>query len=151
MIKKILLGVVVLLAAAQLVRPAKNLSTAAGPDDISVKHPVPARVGTVLQKACYDCHSNNTHYPWYAEVQPVGWWLRWHVNDGKRHLNFSEFGAYTAKRAGKKLEELADEVAQREMPLSSYTWLHPEARLTPEEIKLVADWAESLRAEISPP
>lgn len=151
MIKKILLGLAVLLAAAQLVRPDKNLAAGPGPDDIAVKHPVPAKVLTVLRQACYDCHSNNTHYPWYAEVQPVGWWLRWHVNDGKRHLNFSEFGSYTAKRAGNKLDQIIEEVEQRAMPLRSYTWMHAEARLSPEEVKLLADWAEALRDEISPP
>lgn len=151
MIKKILVGVVALLVAAQFVRPAKNLSVAAGPNDIAVKHPVPPKVRALLQRACYDCHSNNTQYPWYAEVQPCGWWLSWHVNDGKRHLDFSEFGGYTAKRAGKKLEQIADEVEQHGMPLRSYTWLHPGARLTPEEIRLLTDWAESLREEIAPP
>jgi hypothetical protein len=149
MIKKIIAGLVVLLAAAQFVRPARNLSAAAGPDDLTAKHPVPARVLTVLQRACYDCHSNHTRYPWYAEVQPVRWWLDSHVNDGKRHLNFSEFGAYSAKRAGKKLEQVTDEVEQHNMPLRSYTWMHREARLTPEEITLLAGWADALRAEIS--
>ena len=151
MIKKILVGVGLLLAAAQFVRPAKNLAVPAGPDDISARHPVPARVLTVLQRACYDCHSNHTRYPWYAEVQPVGWWLGSHIKEAKRHLNFSEFGTYTAKRAGNKLEQISDEVEDHKMPLPSYTWLHPEARLTPEEIKLLLDWAESLRDEISPP
>lgn len=151
MIRKILAGVIVLLAAAQFIRPGKNLSAAASPNDITAKHPVPVRVLTVLQRACYDCHSNNTHYPWYAEVQPVRWWLDSHIADGKRHLNFSEFGTYSAKRAGKKLEEVTDEVEQHTMPLRSYTWLHAGSRLTPEEITLLADWAESLRAEISPP
>ncbi len=151
MIKKIIAGLVVLLAAAQFVRPARNLSAAAGPDDLAARHPVPARVLAMLQRACYDCHSNNTGYPWYAEVQPVRWWLDSHVNDGKRHLNFSEFGAYSAKRAGKKLEQITDEVEQHDMPLRSYTWVHREARLTPEEIKLLAAWADDLRAEIVAP
>ncbi len=151
MIKKLLLGLVVLLAAAQFIRPEKNLSAAAGPDDLLAKHPPPPQVRALLQQACYDCHSNNTRYPWYTEVQPVGWWLKWHVDDGKRHLNFSEFGAYSAKRAGKKLEQIADEVEQHGMPLPSYTWMHPGARLTPDEIRLLADWAESLRIEIAPP
>ena len=151
MIKKIFVGVVVLLGAAQFVRPGKNLSPISGPDDIAVKHPVPAQVMTVLRQACYDCHSNNTRYPWYTEVQPVGWWLNWHVNDGKRHLNFSQFGGYSAKRAGKKLEQITDEVKQHGMPLPSYTWMHPGARLTPDEIRLLADWAESLRTGIAPP
>lgn len=150
MIRKIALGCVVLLAAAQLVRPEKNLSAASGPNDIAVKHPVPPKVLAVLHRACYDCHSNHTRYPWYAEVQPAGWWLNWHVSEGKRHLNFSEFGAYPAKRAGKKLDELIDEVEQHTMPLRSYTWVHRDARLTPEEVKLLTAWAEDLHDGLAP-
>jgi hypothetical protein len=150
--KKILLGCAAVFVAMQFVRPAKNLSAAPpGKDDLATHYAAPPEVRQLLETACYDCHSNRTRYPWYAEVQPVGWWLNWHVNDGKRHLNFSEFGAYPAGRAGKKLEQIADEVEQRDMPLRSYTWMHAGARLTPEEIKLLADWAESLRAEVSPP
>jgi hypothetical protein len=84
-------------------------------------------------------------------VQPLGWWLTKHVNDGKRHLDFSAFGTYTPKRAGKKIEEVADEVEHREMPLKSYTWMHPEARLTAAEIKLIVDWANDLHDRIAPP
>lgn len=141
----------VLLIAIQFVQPARNESAAASPNDLKSRHPVPADVAALLQRACYDCHSNHTRYPWYAAVQPVGWWLAWHVDDGKRHLDFSEFSAYPAKRAKKKLAEIADEVETRGMPLKSYTWLHPEARLTPAEIRLVVDWAEGLRNGVVAP
>lgn len=139
-----------LLVLIQFWRPARNEATTRGPDDINVKHPVPADVQALLQRACYDCHSNHTNYPWYANVQPVGWWLTSHVNDGKRHLDFSAFGAYSPKRAAAKLAEIADEVEQHAMPLPSYTWMHPEARLTPAEIKRLTDWAEALHDEIAP-
>ena len=148
MIKKILAGLVLLLVALQFVRPAKNESAGIGPNDLTAKHPVPANVAALLQRACYDCHSNNTRYPGYAAVQPVGWWLAWHVKDGKRHLNFSEFATYTPKRAKTKAGEIVDEVEQLKMPLKSYTWMHPEARLTPAEIKLIVAWAEDLEAKI---
>ena len=151
MIKKILLGLLGLLAAAQFVRPQKNLAAGTEPNDINSRHPVPPAVRTVLERACYDCHSNHTRYPWYAEVQPVGWWLNQHVNAGRRHLNFSEFGAYPARRAAKKMAQVADEVEQHTMPLKSYTWIHAAARLTPAESKLVVAWAESLQNEISGP
>ena len=112
---------------------------------------MPADVSALLKRACYDCHSNHTNYPWYAEVQPAGWWLAEHVKDGKRHLNFSEFAAYTSKRAKTKAGEIIDEVEEKKMPLKSYTWMHPEARLTVEEVKLIIAWAEDLEAKISPP
>lgn len=143
--------VLVLLIAIQFVPPARNEAAGVSPNDIRRKYPVPPKVEALLQRACYDCHSHNTHYPWYAAVQPAGWWLAWHVNDGKRHLDFSEFGSYSAKRTKSKLGEIADEVETQGMPLKSYTWMHPEARLTPEEIKLIADWAENLKEEIAPP
>ena len=151
MCKKIFLGLVVLFVAAQFVRPPKNLAAGPGPNDIGLKHPVPAETQTLLRRACYDCHSNNTRYPWYAEVQPVRWWLDSHIDDGKRHLNFSEFGAYPAKRAAKKLEEISDEVTDHRMPLKSYTWVHAEARLTPAEVKQLTDWADAVREGIAVP
>jgi len=149
-VKKVVLVLLVLFVAAQFVRPAKNLSTAESPNDLAVKHAVPAEVKNLLVRACYDCHSNRTHYPWYAEVQPVGWWLAQHVKDGKEHLNFSEFGTYSVKRSVSKLEQISDEVSQHAMPLPSYTWGHPEARLTSAEVKQLTDWADALRDEIAP-
>jgi hypothetical protein len=149
-IKKALLVFTLLLVAAQFFRPQKNQGAVGGPNDIAVKHAVPAPVKDLLQRACYDCHSNRTHYPWYAEIQPVGWWLAKHVADGKKNLNFSEFGSYPLKRAATRLEQISEDVSEKAMPLPSYTWGHPEARLSMEEIKLLTDWAESLHEEIAP-
>jgi hypothetical protein len=149
MLKKIILALAVLLLALQAVRPAKNLGEAEGPDALVTRHAVPKDVRAVLQKACYDCHSDRTAYPWYAEIQPVGWWLASHVNDGRRHLNFSSFGRYDAQRAAHKLDEIVDTVLARSMPLPSYAWVHRDAVLTPAEINAVADWAEALRDELA--
>jgi hypothetical protein len=150
MIKKLFLGLALLFLAGQFVRPAKNLSPAPGPQDITAKATVPAEVQLVFAKACYDCHSDQTRYPWYAEVQPVGWWLASHIRDGKRHLNFSEFGAYNAKTADRKLKQIARTVNSGFMPLHSYTWIHRDAILTAAEIKLISDWADATRAQIAP-
>ena len=148
MFKKFLLGLAVLLVAAQFVRPARNMSATVSPNDISVRYPVPAAVQTLLRRSCYDCHSNNTRYPWYAGVQPVRWWLDRHINDAKRHLNFSEYSVYPAKRAAKKAGEIASELKEHEMPLPSYLWLHAEARLTDADIALLTDWSRQLHAEV---
>jgi len=148
--QKILLVLVLLFGAIQFVRPHPNTAAGLGPNDIAAKYQIPPDVQTVLQKACYDCHSNNTRYPWYAQVQPVGWWLANHISEGKRHLNFSEFLAYDAKRAPKKLKKAADELTEHDMPLTSYTLIHRDARLTPAETKLVADWADALAEQITP-
>lgn len=148
MMKKILIGLLIVLVVIQFVRPETNTSGTVGANDIRVSNPVPANVLSVLKRACFDCHSNNTNYPWYANIQPVGWWLQNHINEGKEELNFSEFGTYSAKKAAHKLEETAEMVEEKEMPLESYTWIHKNAKLTQDEIKLVADWALALKAQI---
>ena len=111
---------------------------------------MPADVSRLLAGACYDCHSNHTRYPWYASVQPVAWLLDHHVREGKRELNFSKFGAYPARRAAPKLAAIAKEVGEGDMPLGSYTWMHPAARLTPEQRSKLVDWAQALRDKIPP-
>lgn len=145
---KILLGLGALLVVAQAIRPMNNRGTVAGPNHLSQLAPIPAEVETLLQRACYDCHSNATNYPWYANLQPVGWWLEQHVRDGKKHLNFSEFTTYSLKRATHKLEEVAEEVREHKMPLPSYTRMHPEAKLTEDEIQTLAAWAINTRRAV---
>ena len=142
MLKKTAVVLLVLFIGLQFYRPAKNLSPAPGKADLAVAHSVPMEVQAILRQACYDCHSNHTVYPWYAEVQPVRWWLDSHIRDGKRHLNFSTFGAYDKKRAVKKLNELIEEVETGHMPPPSYTWMHRDARLTPAQVQLLVTWAE---------
>jgi len=119
--KKILLGLVLAFLAVQFVRPEKNLSPAPSRTDLLALHPPPAEVKRLLQVGCYDCHSDNTRYPWYAELQPLGWWLAQHVRDGKRELNLSSFGELSPKKQASKLEEMVDVISRREMPLESYT------------------------------
>jgi len=143
--KKILYAVLAILVVIQFIRPAKNEGELEGQSDISKKYEVPADVHAILKTSCYDCHSNKTTYPWYVNIQPIGWWLQHHVNEGKEELNFSEFATYTEKRAKHKFEEIADEVKEGEMPISSYTIIHHNAVLTAEQNKLVVEWAEKLK------
>jgi hypothetical protein len=146
--KKILLALFLLLIAIQFIHPKKNESTEVLATDISKTYVVPADVQTILAKACNDCHSNNTKYPWYNNIQPVAWWLNDHVNDGKRHLNFSEFGSYRIARQYKKLDECIDEVKEGDMPLSSYTWIHKDAILTETEKQSLYTWFTAVRDSI---
>ena len=148
LLKKIFLGLVVVFVAIQFVRPAKNIATRPSENDITDRYPTPPAVKQLLAVACYDCHSDTTRYPWYADIQPVGWWLSSHVNDGKARLNFSEFAAYSPKRAANKLDDVIDQITDREMPLASYRLGHPDARLTPAQTKLLADWADDVRRQI---
>lgn len=146
MLKKILLALLLVLVAIQFIRPAKNLAAEPSPSDIAAAHSAPPEVRRILENACYDCHSNTTRYPWYADVQPIGWWLADHVKDGKRHLNFSEFAAYTPNRSRDKLEEAIEEIHEGEMPLKSYTLIHASARLTDAERTALVNWFQSVRA-----
>lgn len=148
MLRKILIGLLVALVIIQFIRPERNVVSAMSANDISTKYTVPDDVNKVLQKACNDCHSNNTVYPWYSNIQPVGWWLQNHVNEGKEELNFSEFATYKNKKAAHKLEEVVELVEEGEMPLESYTIVHKEAKLTNEEKATLVAWAKALHQQI---
>lgn len=139
--KKIILGIAVLLVIIQFFRPEKNTSTAPSANNIAIKYNTSNEVKVILDKACNDCHSNNTKYPWYANVQPVAWWLDHHVDEGKGEINFDEFLTYPPKKARHKMEEVNEMVKEGEMPLNSYTWVHKDAVLTQAEKLVLAEWA----------
>lgn len=141
---KIILSAVALLVLIQFIRPEKNLSDERSLD-IGNKYTITPELSTLLQSACNDCHSNKTTYPWYAEVQPMGWWLNRHVTEGKDELNFSSFTKLPIAVQNHKLEEIKEMVEEKEMPLPSYTWLglHKEANLSADERELIINWASS--------
>jgi len=141
--KRILLILLIAFIAIQFVRPAKNESTDKS-KHISTLYTVPADVNTILTKACNDCHTNNTIYPWYAAVQPVTWWLDDHIKDGKKHLNFDEYSTYNLRKQYHKMEEVLEQVKEKEMPLNSYTWVHLDAKLSDEERVALTSWAQSV-------
>ena len=145
---KILSGLVLLFLLAQFIPSEKNRAIGVQPNDIFTKYPASIEVQAIAKKACYDCHSNNTVYPWYSNVQPLAWWINDHVQEGKGEFNFSEFTTYSPKLARHKLEEVGEQINEHEMPLSSYTLIHKEARLTPAEQKLLMDWTKNTRAGI---
>ncbi|MBL7827742.1 MAG: heme-binding domain-containing protein [Saprospiraceae bacterium] len=141
--KRILQALLGILLIAQFIRPAKNQSGDA-PGDLTSKYKVPDEVMALLKPACYDCHSNYTRYPWYAEIQPVGWWLAQHVNEGKKHLNFSTFTNRKVAIQNHKFEEIIEMVKEGEMPMASYTWTHRDAILSKEQQSLITGWAQSM-------
>ncbi len=146
-VKKILLGLLVICILLQAFRPAKNHSNDVT-KDISNTYQVPDDVKNILTKACNDCHTNYTNYPWYGEVQPVAWWLGDHVKEAKRKFNLNEFSGYRIAKQYKKLEECIEQVKEGEMPLPSYTWLHRNAILTDSEKQTLYTWCETLRDSI---
>ncbi len=141
------IALLVILVLIQLYRPARNLSND-NTHSISTKYPLPDSVESILKASCYDCHSNKTVYPWYANIQPVASWLAHHVNEGNEHLNFSEFATYRINRQYHMLHEIAEVLKEDEMPISSYTLIHTYAKLTPEQKAWVINWADSTSAII---
>lgn len=125
-------------------------------NDISAVVTVPDSVHALLKTACYDCHSNYTNYPWYSNIQPIGWWLKDHIDEGKGHLNFQEFALVKANdryktvalRQDHKLEEVLESQEDKWMPLDSYTWIHKEAKLSDSQRKLIIDWVNTARKEL---
>ena len=144
MFKKILLGLLVILIVIQFIHPKKNKSEGPQPNYIGNNFPVPEDVKSIMAKACNDCHSNNTRYPWYAKIQPVHWWLDKHTNDGKKEINFDEYTNKSARYQYRKMEELMELVKEGKMPLKSYTWTHKDARLTADEKTRITGWANSV-------
>ena len=128
----------------QFFHPSKNDSN----DDsmaIATKFNVPPDVAGILSTSCNDCHSNLTHYPWYARIQPVDWWIDQHVREGNEELNFSEFAAYTPRRQYRKFAEIKEQVEEGEMPMAVYTIVHRNAVLTEQQKELLIQWSLAMK------
>lgn len=145
MLKKILLFLLAALVVIQFIHPKKNQTPGEQPNYIGNLYPVPDHVKAILEKACNDCHSNNTRYPWYSRTQPADWWLNDHVQDGKKELNLDEYTHRSLRYQYHKLEEIAGQVRDGEMPLKSYTWMHKDALLTETEKASLINWADAIR------
>jgi hypothetical protein len=126
----------------------KNQNSGDQPNHISKQFAVPADVEVILKTSCYDCHSNNTVYPWYANIQPLAWWLQGHVNEGKEELNFDEFAIYNPRKQFKKMEETEEMITEGEMPLSTYTIIHSNAVLSASQKETLINWTKSIGQEI---
>ena len=146
--KKILLGLVVVLIVIQFVQPTKNKSAEILTTDLTKTMNVPDSLQRILRISCYDCHSNNTNYPWYSNIQPFGWLLARHVRGGKEDLNFSEFGSYSVRRQKSKLNGIANSIRDETMPLSSYAIIHKDARLSNKEKEILMIWAIRMKDSI---
>ncbi|TPE46404.1 heme-binding domain-containing protein [Pontibacter mangrovi] len=143
--KGILVGILVLLVLMQFIRIDKTNPPVEPSKEFAALVNPPADVALILKESCYDCHSNETLYPWYSNVAPASWFLKSHIDEGREHLNFSVWGDYTAKKANHKLEECIEMVEEGEMPLTSYTLLHPEGKLTAQEKEKLLTWFRSVK------
>lgn len=136
---------IIILVAIQFIHPKKNIAQGPQANYIGNKYPVPDDVKTIMAKACNDCHSNNTRYPWYAKVQPIHWFLNKHIIEGKGEINFDEFANRSLRYQFHKMDEVIKEIKEGKMPLNSYTWTHKDAILTDEEKNKMMNWAESIQ------
>ncbi len=116
--------------------------------DFLVVNNTSENISALLQESCYDCHSNNTQYPWYNKVQPTAWFLGNHIKEGKEELNFNEWDTYSNRRKNSKLKSIISQVEDDEMPLASYTLIHKDAKLSKSEKTLIIDYLNNLKEEL---
>ena len=145
-IVKIIAGILlVALVVIQFIPVDYNQSDTVPQTDFMVVHKVPEAIQKKIQVSCYDCHSNNTQYPWYNKVQPVAWFLEDHIKEGKAELNFNEWDSLSSRRKTSKLRSIIKQIESGEMPLASYTLIHKDAIFSEEETKQVVKYMENLK------
>ena len=147
--KKKLIILLIIIVAIQFIRPSHNKSSEILPTDLTKLYHVPGNVLSILRRSCYDCHSNNTNYPWYSNIQPFGLWLARHIRKGRKDLNFSDFGSYTTKQQVNKLKAVENSIKDGTMPLSSYVFMHKNARLAGSDKNAVFEWLNKIKDSIS--
>ena len=141
----IFLGLIVI----QFINQPERIHEPVSEDDIIEALQINAEVAGMLRSACYDCHSNQPRYPWYASVAPFSWMIAEHIEHGRDELNFSEWASFSARRRDHKLEEMIEEVEEGHMPLPNYVRMHSEARLTDEQIEMLKNWVSVERAKLT--
>lgn len=143
-VKRILLSLLIVFVGIQFIPTKMNVSTELYASDFMNVYEVPNDIREILKVSCYDCHSNNTAYPWYNKIQPVTWFLEGHIKEGKDELNFNEFWEYSKRRQKSKIKSIIREIEGGKMPLSSYIWMHKEAKINELEKKEILQWFNKL-------
>ena len=149
-VKKIFILGFVIFLLIQFYQPARSLDYGQVlPTHFNKIYTVPSDVESILRTSCYDCHSNNTEYPWYSYIQPARLFLDSHIKEGKENLNFSTFGDYSQRKQENKLERIVKQIKSDEMPLATYTRMHKNAILSQENKRLLITWMENTRDNMS--
>ena len=143
--KKVILVIVIILVIIQFIPVSIDNPTVNEGQDLFSTVNAPNEVKATIVNACYDCHSFKTKEPWYFNIAPISWWLLDHVKEGREHLNFSMWAAYDQEKQAHKMEEAAEELEEKHMPLKSYIWMHKEAQMTDEQRQLLVKWFEQQR------
>jgi hypothetical protein len=138
----------VLFAAMQMIRPVRTNPPVDESRTIQANTQMTPAVAAILDRSCNDCHSSKTQWPWYSNVAPVSWFLINDVNDGRRQLSFSEWTGGNPRRPVRKLQEMCEQVETGQMPIKSYLWLHPTAKLSEADVKTLCDWANQESARL---
>jgi len=146
-IKRFFILALIALVVIQFIRPDKNKGGYDSLDGFLAETKPTQEVQAILKSSCYDCHSNQTVYPWYAEVAPISFWLDEHIEHGREELNFADWATYSPKRKDHKLEEVIEMVEDKEMPLDSYTWIHKDAILDETQTTALITWAKLARVQ----
>ena len=136
--------VVAIVLVIQVIPVERNVSTVPPGQSFEKTEKVPANVAAILKVSCYDCHSNNTLYPWYSVLQPGAWFMVRHIKKGKEELNFDEFNSYSKRRKKAKIKSIISQIEKDEMPLKSYRMMHGNARLSADEKKELLDFFNTI-------
>lgn len=147
-IKTTLIILLIALIVIQFIRPAENKNEEIASENITANFPIPDSLHKTLKVSCYDCHSNTTVYPFYFKIQPVAWFLDNHIQDGKRHFNFSTFSSYPVWRQYDKFKDIVEQIKKDEMPLTSYTLIHRDAILSADQKIAIIDWSNAQMKEM---
>lgn len=150
--KKILKIIAIVFALAfiiiQFIRPDFTNPPINQAETLEAATQIPENVQKILNRSCKDCHSNETKYPWYSNIQPSAWFLSDHIQEGRKELNLSVWKTYEPRRQRRKLGEICEQVQSKEMPLPSYLWIHWDTKMSESDIKTLCDWTEEEQAKI---
>ncbi|MCF6351206.1 MAG: heme-binding domain-containing protein [Flavobacteriaceae bacterium] len=144
-VKLIIVTFLILFIGIQCIPTNRNQSNEVLSSDFIKTFSVPKNLATKLKTSCYDCHSNNTYYPWYNKIQPISWFLENHINEAKEELNLATFGDYSNRRQKSKLKSIISQIREDKMPLKSYTIMHSNAIFSSEEKEELLNWLNELR------
>jgi hypothetical protein len=145
-----LIGLAVFFVVIQAIRPARTNPPIDAAQEITAKMPVDPAVQQIFSRSCNDCHSQRTVWPWYSNVAPVSWLVVRDVDDGRRHMNFSNFTTTPPRRLARTLENVCREVRSGGMPMKVYVPMHPLSKLSPDDVNALCSWSNASLAELPP-
>jgi hypothetical protein len=148
-LKIVLIVLAVAFAVIQFYRPDTTAPPIVQVETLEASTNVPENVGQILTRSCNDCHTNKTIYPWYSQIVPASNFLANHISEGRQELNFSVWSTYETNRKRRKLDQICEQITEKEMPLPSYLWIHRDATLSDEDIKTLCDWTDDERARLA--